>query len=47
MKIINIVMAALVLSSVIALAGCENTARGMHQDWRSGTQGVANTINNN
>ena len=35
-----------VLCAIITLTGCANTANGIHEDWREGTQHIANATNN-
>jgi predicted small secreted protein len=43
MKTIHYIASIIVLCSY--LVGCANTANGIHEDWREGTQKVANSTN--
>ena len=45
MKIINYIASILILCSYFSLMGCANTANGIHEDWRQGTQKIANSTN--
>jgi predicted small secreted protein len=46
MKIVNRMVALVLVCSVVGLVGCANTANGIHQDWKHGTQKIANATNN-
>jgi predicted small secreted protein len=46
MKNFKLIMVFCILVNTFLLGACQNTANGMHQDWRNDTQSVANSINN-
>lgn len=46
MKPIHRIVLLIVCCNFLALTGCANTANGMHQDWRSNTQKIANATGN-
>jgi predicted small secreted protein len=45
MKNIQYIASILLLCSYFGMVGCANTAKGMHEDWREGTQKIANSTN--
>jgi predicted small secreted protein len=46
MKIKKFLAVFIILGNLLNLAGCSNTATGMHDDWRNNTQKVANATGN-
>ncbi len=46
MKIIQRIGLFLIICNVAILSGCQNTASGMHQDWKHDTQKIANATGN-
>jgi hypothetical protein len=46
MKILNIILSGLLISSIVILSGCAHTANGVAADWKSDSQSVANSTGN-